>query len=332
MLKKELPLKHIKINYDPIIDTPLEIIAQYPDLYEQKIAENGIDTIIYDNDISDNVSFYNITYALNKDCMMFMNLPLEVARFSISNMTDYIIQLLEKSYYVQFLCDPYWVSNYVSYQKEHDEHPMLIYGFDTVNKYFLAQDYFDYKQKTKQLVSFKDIDASYYYSSFSQRPDEYQLLNACVLHCSKIGNTKAKEINCDLIKQSLINFLNCYPYTKVETEGIYYGIQFFDILINRYHNDSDYVSLKHCHFILSHIQLMLQRVKILQKNKIASQEEWESILLPLTELTKKVSRLELRILKIRLSGCRFNIPYDLELLDIKSQYARIIENIIRILS
>ena len=25
MLKKELPLKHIKINYDPIIDTPLEI-------------------------------------------------------------------------------------------------------------------------------------------------------------------------------------------------------------------------------------------------------------------------------------------------------------------
>ena len=97
MLKKELPLKHIKINYDPIIDTPLEIIAQYPDLYEQKIAENGIDTIIYDNDISDNVSFYNITYALNKDCMMFMNLPLEVARFSISNMTDYIIQLLGKS-------------------------------------------------------------------------------------------------------------------------------------------------------------------------------------------------------------------------------------------
>ena len=70
----------------------------------------------------------------------------------------------------------------------------------------------------------------------------------------------------------------------------------------------------------------------LQKNKIASQEEWEFILLPLTELTKKVSRLELRILKIRLSGCRFNIPYDLELLDIKSQYARIIENIIRILS
>ena len=53
MLKKELPLKHIKINYDPIIDTPLEIIAQYPDLYEQKIAENGIDTIIYDNDISE---------------------------------------------------------------------------------------------------------------------------------------------------------------------------------------------------------------------------------------------------------------------------------------
>ena len=51
MLKKELPLKHIKINYDPIIDTPLEIIAQYPDLYEQKIAENGIDTIIYDNDM-----------------------------------------------------------------------------------------------------------------------------------------------------------------------------------------------------------------------------------------------------------------------------------------
>lgn len=77
---------------------------------------------------------------------------------------------------------------------------------------------------------------------------------------------------------------------------------------------------------------MLQRVKILQKNKIASQEEWEFILLPLTELTKKVSRLELRILKIRLSGCRFNIPYDLELLDIKSQYARIIENIIRVLS
>ena len=332
MLRHELPLGHIDFNYDPIIDTPLEILAQYPDLYEQKITENCIDTVILDNSISNNVSFYNIASALAKDCMMLMDMPLEVAQFSISNITDYIIQLLEKFYYVSFLCDPYWINNYTLYQKKHYEHPLLIYGFDTENQYFLAQDYFNFQTKSKQLVLYQDVEASYYNCFFIQRPDEYALLNSCVLHCIKLVNTKAKEINCDLIKQSLVNFLNCYPYTNVQAEGIYYGIQFFDILVRRYQNYPHRISLKHCHFILTHIQFMLQRAKILQKNKIGSYQEWEPILILLMELARYTRVLELRILKSKLSSHKLNISYDLELLNIKSQYTKAIENIIKIIS
>lgn len=59
--KKLLPLpSNLLIHYDPNINQLLEILLPYPELYEWKLAEPFIDVLIYDNEIFDNVDFYNL--------------------------------------------------------------------------------------------------------------------------------------------------------------------------------------------------------------------------------------------------------------------------------
>ena len=58
--QKLYPLpSNLPIPYDPNIDQLLEILLLYPELYEPKLTEHFIDVLIYDNEIFDNVGFYN---------------------------------------------------------------------------------------------------------------------------------------------------------------------------------------------------------------------------------------------------------------------------------
>ena len=95
------------IHYDPVTDQIIEWFLPYPELWERKLAEHFIDTIMYDNDVADNVSFHQSLDDMGRDCLLFFNLPYEVARATIDDICPYIVKLLEQEYYVSFLCDTY---------------------------------------------------------------------------------------------------------------------------------------------------------------------------------------------------------------------------------
>ena len=329
-MQKILPFQHKPpLSYDPTVDELLGILSLYPALYEQKTADNFIDTIIYDNDIADNVSFYGLAEAVAKDCLLCFSMPFEIAQFSISDICGYLVQMLDRDYYVHFLCDTYWVRNYIACGKAHVEHAPLIYGYDSEQRHFLAQDYFDFQRKSEQPISFADIEASYRNGAFIKRPDEHAMLNSCVLYGVKPVCVKAKEPNLAKIKQSLINFLDCCPYANTEREGIFYGIRFIDILARRYRDDPGNISLKHCHFLYCHIRLMADRVRILQKS--GSLPPGEEPAASLDGMAVYVRNLEMRLLKSRMSPRAKSVPYGRELGDIKERYAQLIEEILRLM-
>ena len=65
------------------------MLRPYPELCERELAEHFIDTAIYDNEVSDNVSFYQMFNAVGRDCLLLFDLPYEVAKVTIDGICPY---------------------------------------------------------------------------------------------------------------------------------------------------------------------------------------------------------------------------------------------------
>ena len=317
------------IRYDPSTDQLIELLQPYPELCERELAEHFIDTIIYDNEVSDNVSFYQILNAVARDCLLLFDLPYEVAKVTIDDICPYIVRLLDQEYYVSFLCDTFYCRNYATYQKRHAEHPPFLYGYDLQEQVFFAQDYFDFRTRSRQKISFEDIQASYKKGEFQSFPGEYAILNLCVLYCKKVVNHTEKPINLPAIRQKLENFLYSHPYSN--SDGLYYGISFFDILIKRYQDNPRNISLKHCHFIVAHMQFMLQRIGVLQKAQPYNTQKYEAVAEQLKVLLADVQKTEMRILKAQMVSGILKMDYGERLGTFKQRYAEIIAAIVGII-
>nr|WP_296457488.1 hypothetical protein [uncultured Acetatifactor sp.] len=331
MNQKILPLSNDRhpIHYDPGTDQLLELLCPYPELYERESAEHFIDTVIYDNEVSDNVSFYRLFDAIRQDCLLWFSMPYEVARATIGDICSYIVKLLDQGYYVSFVADTFYCKNYVTYQKEHAEHAPILYGYDLQEQMFFAWDYFDFRIRTRQKVAFGDIQASYKNGMFRSFPGEHVMLNVNVLCCEKIGNHTAKPICLPIIRQKLENFLSSHPYSS--SDGLYYGISFFDILIKRYQGNPLRVSLKHCHFIVAHMQFMLQRIGVLQKAQPHNMQKYEAVAEQLKVLLADVQRTEMRILKAQMTTGILGMDYGERLGTFKQRYAEIVGAIVEIM-
>lgn len=330
MDRKSLPLSNRpSIHYDPNVDVLLEMLGPYPDLYEKEISEHFIDTIVYNDKSSSNIAFYRIVDNIGQDCLVLFDLPYELARISIGDICEYVIQLLDRDYYVTFLWDTFWITNYTTHLKNHIEHPALIYGYDRRKQIFFVQDYFDFFTWGRQEVTFADVRTSYTRGERPFYPGHYAMLYAHILYCKKIGNPLAPPPNLQLIRQKLQNFLMNHSYSTLE--GACFGIQFLDILGKRYQANPEYISLKHCHFIVVHMQLMLCRLKVLQKHQPHNSQQYAVLIAQLNDLLTDVRKTEMRILKSQIASRYLSMDYAARLKDIKSRYAAIIGTMIDII-
>lgn len=317
------------IHYSPGTEQIIDLLRPYPELYERELAEHFIDTITYDNEISKNVTFYQMLNAVGRDCLLLFNLPYEVAKVTIDDICSYIVKLLDQEYYISFLCDTFYCRNYVTYQKNHKEHALFLYGYDLEKQVFWAQDYFDFRTRSRQKVSFEDIQASYKNGEFEPFPGEYAILNLCILYCKKVVNHTEKPVNLPAIRQKLENFLFSHPYSN--SNGLYYGISFFDILVKRYQDDSENIDLKHCHFIVAHMQFMLHRIGVLQKAQSHNTPKYEMVTEWLKALLVDVRKTEMCLLKAQMTSSKLKMNYGERLIDFKCRYAEIITTILEIM-
>ena len=135
--------------------------------------------------------------------------------------------------------------------------------------------------------------------------------------------------NLPLIKQKLTNFLESYPYAN--PRGVYYGIQFLDILKERCQIDPQSVPLKHWHFMLVHIQLMLYRIEVLKKYQPDKKTAYEEIAGRLSLLLADVRKTEMHILKNRVRSGTSRVDVSGKVEDIRNRYAQNIAVMIELL-
>ena len=55
--------------------------------------------------------------------------------------------------------DTYYIENYITYKKEHVVHDIFVYGFE--EEYVYASDYFDFRYKKREKVSFNSLIEGY---------------------------------------------------------------------------------------------------------------------------------------------------------------------------
>lgn len=326
----KLKLDDIPISYDPGVDISLMMLSQNESIFDLEVSENFIRTIAYDNDFSGNITFDDFYKPIFQDCIFEYHIPFSIARKTIDDICSFIIALLDEGYYALFLCDTFWIKNYSTYGCKHIEHALLFYGYDKEKEILYGQDYFDFNTKQKQEISFKDVQNSYELGEIVQYTGINAACNHYVLSGLKLNDEYIRPINLEIIKSCLKGFVENKKYAVLD--GVYYGIQFFDLIIKRANNDYSMLSIKHLHFIYAHIWFMHFRTCVFQKRGLVkSSEKMEAVIQSLSVLLQQAHMIENKVLKYRISRRNSGFSLIEELTEIKNCYSEIIYDFIAII-
>ena len=111
-------------------------------------------------------------------------------------------------------------------------------------------------------------------------PDKYNLITIRIADSYKIPDFLYPVGCCTVLSHAYMPHVSQGLDKNKDADGI----SFFDILIKRYQDNPCRVSLKHCHFIVAHMQFMLQCIGMLQKARPHNALKYESLAEPLKVL------------------------------------------------
>ena len=106
--------------------------------------------------------------------------------------------MIKEDYYVTNTLDEYYIETRLSYQKEHFDHGILIYGFDSQSGQIFTAGYDNSSHFQCSTISYETYDLSFRNTTRNSR-----------ISCFK-RNGKHYEVDRELIKQLLYDFVNSY--------------------------------------------------------------------------------------------------------------------------
>lgn len=270
MSKIELPITfpnniiNIQDYQSLLIPRTFPIVCSQIKDYGFAIVENYIDVVIYDNNYSKNINFYTPLYYNTFGCFDYSIINNNCNNLLNIDIINFFISLLDKGYYIGYMIDAFYVKNYFkSFQKDHLEHALIIYGYNSEKKVFLALDYFNFQNISTEEISFYDIENSNKNYNFEINYGIDCSGNSSMIEVFKLSPKLIRKPNIDIFKNKVSLFLNNTPLDSYP--NIYYGIQMFDIIAQRF-NQNQNMNIKFFAFIISHIFLMNIRMNILYKS------------------------------------------------------------------
>lgn len=323
-MNKKLPISKIPVVYAPELDIPLQVIFNDYNNFAYVVAENFINTICYNDNTSRNINFFSNNKFEDIGCFLHNSISIEVLSYINNDISRFIIECLENNYYVTFLCDTYYISNYTTFQNRHLDHQLFIYGYDIKEQCFLCNDYFDFKFRTEQRVLFADIENSYNKYSIVQDEGYHFGYQYPTFEIFKLNYHAIRPYNIELIKQRLTNFLE--GKNLANYSGCIFGIKFFEQLLERM-DMSIRIPLKHFQFIYAHIKIMGLRMNIIDGNISDDMQN------KLGELLYEAEQLKYIVIKEYVKSTSFiksDILKDL-LMDIKKKYEDYIYELLKVL-
>lgn len=213
------------------------------------------------------LSFYpNRHTELLEDCPLVTYHSIE--RYEIlkqgKGICDKIKELLNEGYYLTFYVDLFFLPCSESYQKNHLNHKIMVFGYDEEQMKFAVIDTFRNFKYAASEVSFDELETAFnsYEHAKNQRDNKVVYV--------KFQN---QEVTIDITK--LKKNLECFCKEN-EERGIVSGVKVYDELEKGLH-ESEYLHLQSCNILCQHITFTKIRAKLLKELEIAefSKKEWE---------------------------------------------------------
>lgn len=292
-MEKKLPIGVINMSYDPIFDNTQLIVRSDINKFGYAIYEKFIDVISFDNIFIDkNITFDGINYGQIECMESYKLIPIEIENMVIGDFSDFLVNALNCDTYICCILNTYYIHNYVNFKKYDNQHEMLIYGYNLENRLFYATDFFDYKSRSYQAVTFKDINYSFKMTTNAVKSDNLSFANHTTM--LKLNQYKYRSINLKAVHDGLKRFLASESYLFLPDTVL--GVSLFTVLVERL--EMNEVNTKHLYFVYVHIAYMKERIEYIY---IHLNLKYNELYYRLKLLTYKAHSLSLLALKINMT-------------------------------
>jgi len=245
------------------------------------------------------------------------------ARFT--DFTDYIEYQINHGYYMDACLDRFFLSCSNCYNSRHFIHQSFIYGYDNDKKQVFISDFFDSGKYERKIVSYEEINNSIKGIDYHINLYKYQDCNY--------------EINLDLLKLSIADYLNCrdslkkFQFSNPDyNKNVLYGLDLYNYVIDVFCNEK-HIDIRPFHILYDHKKMMKIRLDYLKKLNI-----FDSIMLEL--ICKRNDSLIEKSLLLRNKVIKYNLKHNNDLLskiktecrDLKNNDYYLFSDLLRVLS
>ncbi|OBZ14220.1 hypothetical protein A8L34_09685 [Bacillus sp. FJAT-27264] len=192
------------------------------------------------------------------------------------DIVQFLIDIIDQSFYVYFVVDNYYIPASWSYHKVSHPHDLLVYGYDLKEKTFNIADAFVDGKYSHATCTFSEMEAAY--TAYDQPSDIYRAFNNNI-ELLRLNTTDEVDpylalFNLPFVEDSLRNFLtgnDLSPGMKPIFENYSMGIHVYDDLMKYLDyvkdNEATYIDLRGIYVISEHKKIMLSRIEYMLEHK-----------------------------------------------------------------
>ena len=277
---KLLPVSEPTIRYSPSIVHFSSILNLHIDKTLPWIIENYIE-VVFNSSPGANyflAEFLDI-YKFWWNCPFITVSRME--RILVDDLVSTIKNAIDRGLYVMVVIDTYYISEYVTYQREHIPHEIFVHGYG--DNFFFVSDYFDFNSCREGIAPFVEFKDAYYGLAKTEKdylngivffnPNEAVIKNGkpdLQFQTSDEGMIYVPDKK--LIRQKIEGFLSSsplilasYPNEFDPCFGFRTGFFAFIDMVNEISADTIPLLKKPLCLVFDHIRLMSIRIQYLEK-------------------------------------------------------------------
>lgn len=173
-----------------------------------------------------------------------------------------LVNLMQKKiasgYFVQGFCDEFYIPSKFNYNKNHNFHDYLLYGYNNEKKYFIALGYTDSWKYEEYKISYSEM----YDSIKWTKENNICALNNGVAKYEFIKPKAGKRYSFDIkkVKEELYNFLTSQD--SIDRTNIY-GINACSIFCETLKEKFD---IRYLRVVMEHSSIMADRIEYISNN------------------------------------------------------------------
>lgn len=219
----------------------------------------------------DNLDFssgYEILTAI-ENCPMLecLCVPSIIIKKRYVDIIDFIKEMIDSEMYIYMSADEYYIRFYDNYSKNHYDHTLLIYGYDSCKQIVYAADFFENRKYAFKEISFEEI----------KKASEFSLDSFLGgIRLLRKRSYYSIEFNIDRLRKSIERYIHGQPPAEYETNNEYirvyfdrsymlYGLDIYNGILAEIDNDQ-YIDVQNCFFIKEHFEVISLLLIYLAKN------------------------------------------------------------------